>query len=86
MSRIRCSVCDKKFAVLKRYYCDLCQCSFSLCGRCETFGRDYVKSPQPQRSYCPQCNEKLRGGDLRPATNGELVESATGAVAVGGWG
>ena len=64
MSRVRCSVCDRKFATLKHCLCSLCHWSFWLCEKCEIFGRDYVKSPQLRREYCPQCNEKHKDDNM----------------------
>ena len=64
MSRVRCGVCDEKFATLKDCLCSLCHWSFSLCGKCEMFGCDYAKNPQLRREYCPQCNEEHKDDNV----------------------
>ena len=67
MSEVHCDVCEKgktKSVALKNHYCNSCQHSFMRCGTCNRYGHDHRKRPQRCMDYCPQCNEKLRDGDL----------------------
>ena len=73
MSTAGCNVCGGKymFLFLEIRYCNSCQRAFSLCVKCEVLRPEYRQPDEP--GYCPQCNEKLRDGDLVPDTNGVLM-------------